>query len=175
MALIPFIFPINVYLIGDSFGAGLLFLLIRIQETTLGWSTIFIWQEFCYVADGIISGRSASSILLWLGGVVLLAVAAILILTSRESGKRGVIVYGLGWTLLVASTMIQYGPLFHGPAGIAIPIGLPLLIVLGYLLWKDATRVDLMEEHDDSLPAPDDASGAAPLAASGSAEAIADD
>ena len=38
------------------------------------------------------------------------------------------------------STMVQYGPLFHGPAGIAIPIGLPLLVVIGYLLWEGHRR-----------------------------------
>lgn len=64
--------------------------------------------------------------------------------------------------------MLQYGPLFHGPAGVCIPIGLPLLVVIGYLLRKDVPRSDSTEECDD-------ASCAALLAASGRSDANADD
>ena len=113
--------------------------LSEFMETYLGWSIISIWREFQFVTDGIITGRTAFSILLWIGGVACSSPwQRFLILSNRGYGRRGVIVYGLGCALLMISTMVQYGPLFNGPAGIAIPIGLPLLIVIGYFLWKDA-------------------------------------
>ncbi len=157
MPLIPFIFPINVYLIGDSLGAGLQFALVRIQETYLGWSIIPLWREIQFITSGLITGRTAISILLWLIGVGFLLAAAILLVSNRKYGRRGVTIYGIGCALLMVSTMVQYGPLFNGPAGVAIPIGLPLLIVIGYFLWKDANR-PAREDDDDDLSEPDDAS-----------------
>ena len=171
MVLIPFIFPINVYLIGDSLGAGLQFALVRILETDFGWSVIPIWRELQFVTGGIITGRSAISILLWLIGVVLLIAGAISLVSHRKYGRRGVMVYGLGCALLMVSTMVQYGPLFHGPPGVAIPIGLPLLVVIGYLLWKDADA-GAVDESDDDLADEDDAP---PLPASAGADTGADD
>ncbi len=66
--------------------------------------------------------------------------------------------------------MDQYGPLFHGPAGIAIPIGLPLLVVIGYLLWKDAAGTGTVDECDDDFADEDDAPLAAPAGADSSAD-----
>ena len=150
--IFPFLLPINIYLIGDSLGAGLQFSIVRIQETYLGWSIIFGWQEFWYVADGIVTGRSAFSILLWINGVVLLFfAAAILLISGSKFGRKSVIIYGIGSTLLIISTMMQYSPLFHGPAGVAIPIGLPLLTLIGYQLWKAATGNELVDETNDGL------------------------
>lgn len=59
-------------------------------------------------------------------------------------------------------TMLQYGPLFNGPAGVAIPIGLPLLAVIGYILWKDTASPDAMEEHNDAFSGENEAEPAAP-------------
>ncbi len=80
-------------------------------------------------------------------------------------------VYGLGCALLMVSTMVQYGPFFNGPAGIAIPIGLPVLIVIGYFLWKDAIVPTRWKRMTMTSPNQDDASYAEPLAAPGSADA----
>ena len=58
------------------------------------------------------------------------------------------------------------------PAGIAIPIGLPLLVVIGYLLWKDAADTETGDEGDDDLAEEDDA---APRPAPAGADSSADD
>jgi peptidoglycan/LPS O-acetylase OafA/YrhL len=175
ISLIPIFSPVNFFIIGDSMGVGFQFPLVRMQETYLGWSTIFFWQEFWYIANGVIAGRSAFSILLWLGGVILLAAVAFLLFINRGYGRRGLTVFGLGCALLMISTMVQYGPLFHGPAGIAIPIGLPLLIVIGYFFWKEVARSDTAGEINDDLSESNSAPVAAPLAASASTDADAND
>lgn len=51
-----------------------------------------------------------------------------------------------------------------GPAGVAIPIELPLLNVIGYLLGKDAAGTGSVDEGDDDLSDEDDAPYAAPTA-----------
>jgi len=168
VSLVSFVFPINIYFIGDNLGTGIQIPFLRFQYTAAGLRTMFIWREVELVLNGIIGGRTALSILVWLGGSLLLIAAAILFLSNREIGKMGVITYGLGCALFVISTMIQYGPLFNGPAGVAIPIGLPLLVVVGYLLWRDAIGSGSIEKDDD-------ASCTAPLNVLCSAEGDADD
>jgi hypothetical protein len=167
-SLIPFIVPFNIYLIGNSLGWGVQFPILRVQDTVAGLNTIFIWQEIGLVLGGQIGGRTAISIFLWTASAILLAVAAGLFISNLVGVRRGLIVYGLGCALLVVATMFQYGPFFNGPAGVCIPIGLPFLIVIGYLLWKDANQPDATEEDDnyassgmppvalDPVPNPDD-------------------
>ncbi len=173
-SLASFFIPINLYFIGNFLGTGLQTPFLRIQDTPVGLQTMFIWREVELVLNGTIEGQTALSILVWMGGGLLLVAAAILILSNRRTERIGVITYGMGCVLFVSSTMLQYGPFFNGPAGVAIPIGLPLLAVIGCLLWKDVIARSA-EEHGDGLLGPDDASVAAPSSASGSAEATADE
>jgi len=37
---------------------------------------------------------------------------------------------------MLASLIQQYGPLLHGPAGIAIPVGLPLVFAVGWWVYR---------------------------------------
>lgn len=61
--------PANIYAIGNAVGAGLRFPpLFLYQDTTYGASLIPVWREISYVTSGIIGGRSALSILLWVLG-----------------------------------------------------------------------------------------------------------
>ncbi|MEI7432936.1 MAG: hypothetical protein WCJ93_01655 [Methanomicrobiales archaeon] len=39
----------------------------------------------------------------------------------------------------MASIIVRYGPLFHNSTGLAIPLGLPLIFLIGIWMyrWKD--------------------------------------
>jgi len=39
-----------------------------------------------------------------------------------------------GGCLYLASVHFQFGPLFHGPAGISVPFGIPMLMAVGYVI-----------------------------------------
>ena len=58
-----------------------------------------------------------------------------------------------------------------GPAGIAIPIGLPLLVVIGYYVWKDAAGTGTEDKSGGDVTEPNDA----PLAATARADSSGDD
>jgi hypothetical protein len=55
--------------------------------------------------------------------------------TTRRSGILGI----LSGILFLLSIILHYGPLFHNTSGIAIPLGLPILLLIGIwmYLWKD--------------------------------------
>ncbi|MDD1669933.1 MAG: hypothetical protein LUQ67_01245, partial [Methanomicrobiales archaeon] len=129
--IITFLIPVNIYIIGDRLGAGIQWPLFRYQETYLGENLISIFMDAGYVVQRILYGKTAFSIILWILGVILLVVPLLIALweevkssTTSFSRIRGYLLLS-GALLFLLSILIQYGPLLHGPAGIAIPIGIP--------------------------------------------------
>jgi hypothetical protein len=143
---LPLILPMNVYVIGDWLGSGIQWALFRYQQTYLGTSLIPVSNDFRYVLDGIMGGRSGVSVLIWCAGAVAL-VAAFLLLTyalSLESdpgwGTYPPLLSILGGILCLISCIVQYGVLLHSLAGFSIPIGVPIVIILGWYLYSQNDR-----------------------------------
>ena len=74
LLVIFFIFPLHVFVIGDEIGIGIQGAVYRYQVTGYGNSLIPITQEIMYIAEGIYSGKTALSIILWASGTVLLTI-----------------------------------------------------------------------------------------------------
>jgi hypothetical protein len=142
--------PINIYIIGNDFvGAGIQFPFFRFQVSYLGNSVILIIQEISYIYHGIISGASAISLLLWTVGSLLLLVSIIIPfinvqLVLNRNQKSGICIL-LAGILFLLSIVVQYGVYFSGPAGIAIPVGLPVLFLIGWWIYHEG-HFDLFNE-----------------------------
>lgn len=138
------IIPMTVYAIGDWLGAGVQFpwfsYIISYIVSYQGTSFISAYTNLRYVAFGFLSPKTAISIVLWEAGTVLLAAATCLLL--YEHAKKGTrhrvpgLLTILAGIAMLASLIQQYGPLFHGPAGFAIPVGLPLVFVVGWWVYR---------------------------------------
>ncbi|HOI13158.1 MAG TPA: hypothetical protein PLG75_04835 [Methanoculleus sp.] len=149
------VLPINVYIIGDAIGAGIQFPLLRYQQTYLGNNVITVLRDLNYVTSGTITGRSALSILLWVSGTLLL-VAAIAYFATRQSedcessGKPVSLLVGGAGGAYLAACFAQYGFALHGPAGLAIPIGVPLILAIAvYTLKAEDIGVESEAEERD--------------------------
>jgi len=129
----------NVYVIGDWMGAGIQWFFFRYQETNIGNSFIFLHREIRFIVSGLLYGRSAIASLLWVVGVVVIVTATVLIIygtVKADPGtlKKAAFVNIAGAILFLLSVIVQYGILFHSPAGIAIPFGIP--VILGVAFWQ---------------------------------------
>ncbi|KDE54470.1 hypothetical protein [Methanoculleus sp. MH98A] len=148
LAAVLLLLPANIYAIGNGIGAGLRFPLFLYQDTAYGASLIPVWREISYVASGTISGRSAVSILLWVLGTALLAAAIVYFAARRKdcyeaARKTLALLVAGGAAAYLLSCVAQYGPTLHGPAGFAVPVGVPLILaVAGYIMTV---------EEDDEL------------------------
>lgn len=137
LSAILFLVPINVYMIGDGIGTGIQWALFRYQQTIYGNTLFTIDMDIGYVMGGVITGKSALSTVAWLGGVLLLVAALILVILAMrrdESSKTqhaGCLTIG-AWFAFLAADMLQYGLIFSGPAGFVIPVGLPLVFIVGW-------------------------------------------
>jgi len=140
LPLVLLVVPLNLYVIGDWLGSGVQWALFRYQETFYGPSLITIASDIGYVISGLITGRTAISFILWDAGAVILVVSFLVLLLAVAEGKvhwmryAGVAVAVSG-VLLVASCIAQYGPLFAGPAGLSVPLGVPLVFAIAWVLY----------------------------------------
>jgi len=161
-SLLPILFaavlilPANIYTIGADIGAGLQSPLFRYQQTYLGTSVITLANDLGYVTSGTIGGRSALSILLWVFGTALLIAAMVYFAARRKEGyeafrKPLALLTAGGAVAYLLSCVAQYGPTLYGPAGFAVPVGVPLILgVAGYIITaeEDEELEDEEEEGD---------------------------
>ena len=128
--------------------------IFRFQITYLGDSLIFIWQDLNYIISGLIKGRSALSGFFWVVGLCFLLSSFISFvnLTGLKKFKKYIgISIILSAILFLISIIVQYGLLFSGPAGIAIPIGVPVLFAIGVWIYFEGSRIgnDIHTEEDE--------------------------
>jgi hypothetical protein len=58
-------------------------------------------------------------------------------------------------TAFLASCVAQYGPLFHGSAGVCIPVGLPLVFAAAWFVWQGKGEEEVDEDGEDESPSSD--------------------
>ncbi|MCQ8894799.1 MAG: hypothetical protein NQU46_09280 [Methanolinea sp.] len=152
LVLLLLFVPLNIYVIGDWLGTGVQWALFRYQETTYGASLITVASDIGYVSSGLIAGKTAISFLLWDVGAVILLVsffALLLVMVEREREwihYAGLAIAASG-VLFLASCIAQYGPTFAGPAGFAVPLGVPLVFAVGWLVFVQKSGGE--EDRDD--------------------------
>ena len=122
-------------------GVGLAGAFYQAKVTGYGTTFLPVTADIDYILQGLYSGRTMVSVLSWILGSLLIMAATVLWLIDDNYHNRlqritGLLLISSGGFYL-ASVVIRYGPLFHGPGGIAIPFGIPLLIILGYAIMKN--------------------------------------
>jgi hypothetical protein len=150
-----FLIPLNIYVIGDWIGTGIQTMFFRYQETEAGNGFILLNREIGFVLNGIITGRSAISLVISFVGIALLVIATVLMIYAYTKKNPAFVRYASflnigGGILFAISVFIMYGLFLNGPAGIAIPFGIPVLFIIGY--WQYRLAADLPEnkiENDE--------------------------
>jgi hypothetical protein len=153
LSLLLLVIPIHVYLIGDGIGVGIQSAILNYKSTYLGDSLTHAFIELNYVLSGLITGKTAYSILLWFAGFLLLLIALLSIILAGyheevRDRRSGYLYLAAGLCFLV-SIFIQYGIWFVGPAGISIPIGIPLILYFGW--WYHTSQMKKSESSADEV------------------------
>jgi hypothetical protein len=151
LQILIFIIPINIYVIGDWLGTGVQWALFRYQQTYLGNSLITVTKDITYVLTGVIGGRSGISFILWAAGVLLFIIATILVILANiheDSSliRKASLVTIMGAVLLTGSIIMQYGIFFSSQSGFAIPIGIPVILIIGW--WMYQVRFEDLEDDE---------------------------
>ncbi len=152
LQILVFIIPINIYVIGDWLGTGVQWAFLRYQQTYLGNSLILITRDITYVLTGVISGRSGISYILWAAGVVLFIIATILVILANTNEnfawiRKASLVTITGAVLLIGSVIMQYGIFFSSQSGFAIPVGIPVILVIGWWMYQEKFEPDTADDE----------------------------
>jgi uncharacterized protein (TIGR04206 family) len=159
LQILVFIIPINIYVIGDWLGTGVQWALFRYQQTYLGTSFIPVTKDISYVLTGVIGGRSGISFILWAAGVLLFIIATILVILANVNEdsslvRKASLVTITGAVLLTVSVIMQYGIFFSSQSGFAIPIGIPVILIIGWWMYQEKFEdpFDAVPEDEKTAP-----------------------
>jgi hypothetical protein len=154
ISLFLLLVPVYFFIIGDFYGSGFQTPLFRYQDVFLGSFMVLISNDLNNVITGFFQGIRVITVLLWAVGFVFLIVNLVMLFADNTQVKRttrrsGIFIIISGIFFLV-SIIVYYGPLFHNTFGIAIPLGLPLLFLIGIwmYLWKEPDNKNDQEETE---------------------------
>jgi len=158
LAILLFL-PQSIYVIGDYLAIGIRFPFFKVQlvlqavngtGNTTAVNTIAqpitIFREIQYITAGMVGnilGRTAVATYIWVAGLVILLLAAVLVFSwqvhdhDEHARYPGPLVIVSGGLFLLWG-MVQYGPFLFGPDGYSIPIGVPLFWFIGYQFIRAA-------------------------------------
>ena len=160
LQILVFIIPINIYVIGDWLGTGVQWALLRYQQTYLGNSLILVTKDITYVLSGVITGRSGISYILWAAGVLLFVIATILVILANAEEdpaivRKASLVTIAGAVLLSGSVIIQYGIFLSSQSGFAIPVGIPVILIIGWWMYQEKFETTVKDDSpEDEKTAP---------------------
>lgn len=144
-----FIIPLNIYVIGDFLGSGIQTLFFRYHQTNVGNGFIFLHREIGFVLSGTLTGKSVYASVVWCMGVALICIATLVLISAfvRKEPlfiRCSALLNAGGAVLFTIAVIIQYGILLNGPAGIALPFGIPVILGVAYwqYRWNPAAGTD---------------------------------
>jgi hypothetical protein len=140
-----FIIPLNFFIIGNSIGIGVQWAFFRYQDSYLGSSFIPVTNDIGYILNGVLTGKTVISEILIIIAAIGFIIAFLILLSNYSHAIQisGIITIANGIFLLI-STMVQYGPWLHGASGESMPIGVPLILVIGICMVKYNTSVQFL-------------------------------
>jgi hypothetical protein len=134
--LLIFVIPLNIFILGRELGAGIQWVFFRYLETGYGKSLILFTRPFEYVASGTITGRSAYSEMILFLALLLFIISFILLQPSVSGNLRLPGLFTMvGALFVLGADMLQSGLLFTGTGATYIPVGIPLVLLFGYLMY----------------------------------------
>ena len=133
LCILFFLFPFQIYIIGEEVGIGIQGALYRIQASAYGDSLILITNDIGYVTNQTYSGKTALAIIIWVMGTFIFTLTTIFGLGYASESRddyyqqisKGILACCACYLL---SDITQFGIMFSGSAGIAMPFGILLII-----------------------------------------------
>jgi hypothetical protein len=156
--ILVFLIPLNIYVIGNRWGTGIQWALFQYQHTVLGNSLNLVSDNIIIVLTGIIaSERTAISLSLWVVGVLLFSIATIILILANIEGEISLVRKAslftiTGGLVLLISLIFQYGIGLNGPSGFAIPVGIPVVLIIGWWMYLFPDEDAIIEDADEDGP-----------------------
>jgi hypothetical protein len=123
--------------------------LFRYQQSAYGHSLILGYKDITYIFLGMTTGIfSIAATLFWMAGAAILLIGLFITILAVIMDKSGFIKKASYFTLcggifLSLSAMIRF------VGGFAIPVGIPVILFIGWRMYQDNEEGDEYEEDSD--------------------------
>ncbi len=155
-----FLIPLNIYMWGDWLVVNVQWALFRYQQSEYGTSLILGYKDILYIFLGMNTGwYNIAAALFWTTGAIILLIGLyITIIACIEQNFEKIRTASYftlsGGTLLCLSALCR----FFG--GFAIPVGVPVILILGWWMYQgnfedDDTGQESGEEKEEAESAPE--------------------
>lgn len=141
--------PLNVYMWGNWLLVNLQWAFVRYQYTGLGSGFIPINRDIDFILLGHTTGiHNILAVLFWTTGGILLLVAFFLTLIA-SLGEKAVPIRNASFLVFGAGLLFCLSALERFTAGFAIPLGIPLIFITGWITYRQQPEADDAEEDAD--------------------------
>ena len=134
---------------GDWILVSVQWALFRYMQTPYGDSLILGYKDILYILQGQSTGLyNIGSAVFWTMGVLILLaslIITIVALTREESDKLKTASY----FTLAGGIFLGFSALCRFNGGFAIPIGVPIILIIGWWMYKAADETDDTENEPE--------------------------
>ena len=158
-----FLIPLNIYMWGDWILVNVQWALFRFQRAFIQFqqsgyvdSLILGYKDILYILHGQSTGLyNIAAAVFWTTGVIVLIAGLIITIvayTRKESEKLKTASY----FTLAGGIFLGLSALCRFNGGFAIPVGVPIILIIGWWMCREADKPDEMEdEAEDVAPGPE--------------------
>ena len=147
--ILVFLIPLNIYMWGDWVIVDLQWAFFRFQSSPYGDSIIPINRDISYILLGQTSGiHPVLATLFWAAGGLLLIVS-LLALIFCYLNKRSDLVKKVSFSAIAAGIFFGLSAIERFAGGFAIPVGVPIVIFIGWWLYRQKEEPDTDDESMD--------------------------
>ena len=146
-----FLIPLNIYMWGDWILVNVQWAFFRYQQSPYGNSLILGYKDMLYILNGQSTGLyNVAAAVFWTTGVIILIAGLIITIVAhnREESDK----------LKTASYFTMAGGIFLGLSalcrfngGFAIPVGVPIILIIGWWMCREADKPDETENEAEDV------------------------
>jgi hypothetical protein len=158
-----FLIPLNIYMWGDWILVNVQWALFRFQRAFIQFnqsgyvdSYIVGYKDILYILNGQSTGLyNIAATVFWTVGVLILLAGLIITIvafTRVESDK----IKTASYFTLAGGIFLGLSALCRFNGGFAIPVGVPIILIVGWWMYKEGDKTDETEnEPEDVAPGPE--------------------
>jgi hypothetical protein len=152
-----FLIPLNIYMWGEWIIVDLQWALFRYQQSSYGNSLILGYKDINYIFMGQTTGLyTVLATLFWTTGSILIIIGFLVIIRANLDNRSSILKRA---SLFTITGGISFGlsALLRFFGGFAIPVGVPIILILGW--WMFGINEEPQQPEDE----PDDGLSSEPV------------
>lgn len=133
-----FLIPLNIYMWGNYQLVDLQWALFRFQVTEYGNSLILGYKDILYIYLGLNTGiYNIAAAGLWVTGSVVLFIGLLITVYTAYVEKEFSLLRKASYFTLGGGTLLGLSAMFRFNGGFAIPIGVPIILIIGWWMYQE--------------------------------------